>query len=228
MPAYSVPFVHSGDPGYAPPLARAPSPTDSIGTDYGPDETPDDEGQLSDREFADMCQRMLRLNIMRNDEVAANFDPLLPKPKSPEEEKSASAYACALFCSLTFRVGLHMQVMYNLRKEVKRLQEDALFEQTVLRGSLIPEQQQPSAKDIDSILQSMMGTAISPAAVPSTSAPVSRPDDFLSTKPLPDFPSPGLADASFSPDGLFARMASSTSTPTIGRRSTRNKAKTRR
>ena len=88
MPGYSVPYVHSGDPGYAPPLLRAPSPTDSIGTDYGPDETTVEETRLSDREFAQKCQQRLRLNALRPDEINANFDPLLPKPKNAEEEKS--------------------------------------------------------------------------------------------------------------------------------------------
>lgn len=89
MPAYSVPYVHSGDPGYAPPLLRAPSPTSSIGTDYGPDETSIIESGLSNQEFAQMCQQRLQLDSIRPDELCANFDPLLPKPKNQEEEKSA-------------------------------------------------------------------------------------------------------------------------------------------
>jgi hypothetical protein len=89
MPGYSVPFVHSGDPGYAPPHVRAPSPTDSIGTDYGPDETPDEEAQLSNKEFAQLCQQKLQLHATRPDELKSSLDrdPLLPKPKNEEDEK---------------------------------------------------------------------------------------------------------------------------------------------
>jgi hypothetical protein len=118
--------------------------------------------------------------------------------------------------------------MQNLRAQVKRLQEDALFEQTVLRGSLIAEEQQPSSKDIDAILRSMMGTAIGPSIAQNITGSASVHNDLLFPKPLPDLPSPGLADASFSPDVMFAHMAASTSTPATGRRLTRNKGKFRR
>ncbi|EKM51543.1 uncharacterized protein PHACADRAFT_261747 [Phanerochaete carnosa HHB-10118-sp] len=96
MPGYSVPYVHSGDPGYAPPVLRAPSPTDSIGTDYGPDETTPDEERLSDAEFAKICQQRLRLGDMRREEREAEADPLLQKPKNPDEERRASAIAWLL------------------------------------------------------------------------------------------------------------------------------------
>lgn len=104
MPGYSVPFVHSGDPGYAPPVLRAPSPTDSIGTDYGPDETSPDEDSLSDAEFARMCQQRLGLGDMRPDEMKSNFDPLLPKPKDEDEERGTSTVA--LLCPLSLDVLL--------------------------------------------------------------------------------------------------------------------------
>lgn len=92
MPAYSVPYVHSGDPAYAPPLLRAPSPTSSIGTDYGPDEPHGAEHLMSDAEFARMCQDKLKLNNVRREEEFANFDPLLPKCKTEEEERSTPSY----------------------------------------------------------------------------------------------------------------------------------------
>ena len=120
--------------------------------------------------------------------------------------------------------------MHHLRMQVKQLQEDALFEQTALRGSLIADEQQPSSNDIDAILRSMMGASIAPPNSQSTPGPnISYNNDFLSPiKPPLDFPSPGLSDVPFSPDTLFGRMAAGTSTPATGRRVTRNKGKARR
>lgn len=86
MPQSSAPYIHSGDPAYAPPLLRAPSPSSSIGTDYGPDETTPEEKQKSQSEFVKAIQDRLRLNDARPEETAANSDPLLPKPKDAHEE----------------------------------------------------------------------------------------------------------------------------------------------
>lgn len=99
MPGYSVPYVHTGDPGYAPPLIRAPSPTDSIGTDYGPDETTEAEARWPDQEFDKVCQRGLQLDVIRPDELRANYDPLLPKTKTEEERKRRAIIVAWPACS---------------------------------------------------------------------------------------------------------------------------------
>ncbi|GJE97126.1 hypothetical protein PsYK624_133370 [Phanerochaete sordida] len=216
MPGYSVPYVHSGDPGYAPPVLRAPSPTDSIGTDYGPDETTPDEESLTDAEFDLMCRQHLRLGDVRPDEMRANIDPILPKPKNVDEERL-----------------LYYQVMNGLRAQVRRLQEDHLFEQTVLRGSVVADERQPMSHDIDVILQSMMGTSTdSPARTPANigQTPLPTHNDFLSSKAMPhfpDFPSPGLADTSLMfPEPTSGMIPQSSSTPAVGRRVTRNMTRT--
>lgn len=228
MPAYSVPYVHSGDPGYAPPLLRAPSPTSSIGTDYSPDETSPTEADLTAAEFEHMCQQRLQLSDMRPDERLANYDPLLPKPRNSDEETGAGIVGCLyVFCSTTQAV-LYNQVMHHLRLQVRRLQEDALFEQTLLRPSVITEEKQPSSSDLDDILQSMMGTSIASSTAPASAlTPGLVNTDLLSPKPLLDFPSPAGSSGFIFPDPSSARMVGSASTP-APRRVTRNMGKTPR
>lgn len=46
--------------------------------------------------------------------------------------------------------------MRKLRRAVQDLEENELFEQTLLRGSRIALEEQPSTNDIDSIMRSMM------------------------------------------------------------------------
>ncbi|KIP10203.1 hypothetical protein PHLGIDRAFT_66002 [Phlebiopsis gigantea 11061_1 CR5-6] len=210
MPAYSVPYVHSGDPAYAPPLLRAPSPTSSIGTDYGPDEPEADENLLSDNAFARTCQAKLRLNEARKEEEFACFDPLLPKCIDAEQENH-----------------LYMRVMQHLRGAVRHLQADALFEQTLERGTVITEEQKPSSSDLDRILESMMGTAISPAEstpAPAPPTPLPTNDDLLGGKPMLDFPSPSAPGGFIFP----TPSAADASTPAANRRVTRNMGKSRR
>jgi hypothetical protein len=47
--------------------------------------------------------------------------------------------------------------MRNLRQKVHELEEDELFERTLLRGSQAGLEPQPSSGDIDVIMRSMMG-----------------------------------------------------------------------
>lgn len=112
--------VHPGDPGYAPPLIRPPSPASSIGTVYGADETSDTDDA----------------------EARANRHVLLPRARTADDEKT-----------------IFEHVMINLRKEVRKLEEDELFERTVLRGSQVAQEPHPSSDDIDTIMRSMMGHA---------------------------------------------------------------------
>lgn len=87
--ASHIPYIHSADPAYAPPVLRAPSPSSSIGTNYDPDETPEVELHMSDEDFARTCEDKLQLGQPRSDEIAACKDPLLARPHSKEEEQSA-------------------------------------------------------------------------------------------------------------------------------------------
>ena len=123
-------------------------------------------------------------------------------------------------------VDLHEQVMRNLRLAVQQLQEDALFEQTLSQRSANTEEQKPSSNDIDDILMSMMGTAISPSAtpLPAPSTPLFINEDLLGNKPMLDFPSPS-APGGFT---FSTPSAADSSTPAPKRRVTRSMGKARR
>lgn len=53
------------------------------------------------------------------------------------------------------------KIMKNLRVKIQELEEDELFEQTLLRGSQIGQETRPSTNDIDVLMKSMMTTGIS-------------------------------------------------------------------
>ncbi|CCM04936.1 uncharacterized protein FIBRA_07133 [Fibroporia radiculosa] len=131
--------IHAGGPQYAPPVLRAASPTSSIGTEYGEDNTDLADRELNQQEFEQKCEVFLRLHEPRPEEELAREDPRLPKPKTAAEEKV-----------------LHESVMKSLRIRVKKLEEDDLFEQMMLRGTRVAQEQQASSNDIDSIMLSLM------------------------------------------------------------------------
>jgi hypothetical protein len=79
--------IHPGDPSYAPPLIRPPSPASSIGTVYGDDETSQSDAELDDAAFASKHEEALKLNHPSDAETRAVRSVLLPRPKNAEEEK---------------------------------------------------------------------------------------------------------------------------------------------
>ncbi|KAF8813344.1 hypothetical protein BYT27DRAFT_7180826 [Phlegmacium glaucopus] len=139
-----------------------PSPTSSVGTVYGLDETAysDTEYKLSDCVFARKCEEQMELHMPRKEEFDADQDPLLTIPQSggmpvrisertldPLEEKL-----------------LYDHVMGNLRQAVAQLDENELFEQTLRRSSQATLEIQPSTNDIDILMRSMMGPSMNIAA----------------------------------------------------------------
>lgn len=81
-----VGHIHTGDPPYAPPLLRAASPSSSIGTDYGPDATSPVEAQMSPDQFSIICEQRLFLKLPKMEEIEANKNPLLPRPKVEKQD----------------------------------------------------------------------------------------------------------------------------------------------
>ena len=67
-----------------PVIHRMPSPTSSVGTVYGLDETAlsDSEYKLSDSAFARKCEEQMELYMPRKEETEADKDPLLTIPQS--------------------------------------------------------------------------------------------------------------------------------------------------
>ena len=81
--------VHHGDLPYSNPVLRSASPSGSINTEYGPDETTVEEWALSDEEFHRRVEAQLRLNQPRDAEHAAEIRGLrIPayKPGTSEEK----------------------------------------------------------------------------------------------------------------------------------------------
>lgn len=92
MPQATHQFFHAGQPQYAPPVLRAPSPSSSIGTAYGPDETSLEDRDLGQEAFERRCEDRLRLRQPRPEEVRANEDPLIrPRPKTAPEENGQTS-----------------------------------------------------------------------------------------------------------------------------------------
>ncbi len=79
--------VHTADPVYATPVLRAPSPTGSLSTEYGPDEG-GSENELSDENFAKLCEERigLRKKPLETDRESTAFHVLIPKPRDKNEE----------------------------------------------------------------------------------------------------------------------------------------------
>jgi len=209
------PSIHSADPPYAPPVLRAASPSSSIGTDYGDDQTSPEETQMNSDDFDKTCHERLKLDHPNHDEVMANHSPLLPKPKNPKEETI-----------------LYAKVMQNLRNQVKKLRDDEIFQQTMQRASQMnySETPQPSSNDIDTILQSMMGYHPSPHLHQTSTSPTPTGIATLSNPMSPVSPggsigSNGLLFGAITSEG---DSESQSSTTTTGRRPGRSKGKGRR
>ena len=80
--------AHTIDPVYATPVLRASSPTDSVNTTYGPDETSASDGIVSDDEFAFRVEEALGLRRSSWADAERPKQVLLPKPKDAKEEQS--------------------------------------------------------------------------------------------------------------------------------------------
>lgn len=80
--------THTVDPVYAPPVLRAPSPTDSISTEYGLDETSIADKALSDEDFAKRVDLEIGLRKTKWSEVGVPKSVLLGRTPDSKEEAS--------------------------------------------------------------------------------------------------------------------------------------------
>ena len=88
MSSHQLPHPYQ-NPEYAPPVLRVPSPTSSVGTTYGPDQTSFSDTELSQPAFENKWLAKLNLNKPRKEEEEADEDPLILRPKSKEEESGS-------------------------------------------------------------------------------------------------------------------------------------------
>ncbi|EAU86181.1 hypothetical protein CC1G_03392 [Coprinopsis cinerea okayama7 len=169
--------VHTQNPhgttAYAPPVTcRAASPASSIGTQYGDDATPEDEMEMDDWEFEEMCLDRIRLRDPRPEEELAERDPLVTDPARGKGGDAEQA--------------LFEKILQNLRAEIKRLDDEEIYERALLKGSQIGLEIQAPTTDIDKIMRSMMGSALSLGAPDRVQRPVpadAMPED-VPTQPV--------------------------------------------
>jgi hypothetical protein len=81
------------NPEYASPVIRDPSPASSVGTVYGPDQTPSSDEELDqaafERKWDYEVAGALHLHKLTAEEEAANKDPLIARPSTAAEERRA-------------------------------------------------------------------------------------------------------------------------------------------
>jgi hypothetical protein len=67
---------------------------------------------------------------------------------------------CRIYCYHTDSyLGIHEKILRSLRYQVHLLEENELFEQTLLQGSQAAFESQPTSNDIDTLMRSMMTLA---------------------------------------------------------------------
>jgi hypothetical protein len=129
------------NPEYADPVIREPSPASSVGTVYGPDQTTSSDEELDQADFERKWEAKLNLRLpTKAEEDAELHDPLLPRPSTAVEEQEQ-----------------FQRTLNKLRAAVEELEENELFEQTMLRGSQAALEEEMIPNDIDTLMLSMMG-----------------------------------------------------------------------
>lgn len=78
--------THTVDPVYAPPVLRAASPTDTISTEYGDDETSQAHKNMTEEEFAQHVEEEIGLRRTDWSDAPGPKLVLLPRPSNKQEE----------------------------------------------------------------------------------------------------------------------------------------------
>ncbi|KAJ3517922.1 hypothetical protein NMY22_g13857 [Coprinellus aureogranulatus] len=110
---------------------------------------------MSEKEFARFCEEKIKLNHPRPEEERAQREPLI---RDPARGKGGDA-----------EHALYERIVASLRAEIKRLEDEEIFERALRKGSQIGLEQQPPTSDIDKIMRSMMGPGFSLALAASGS-----------------------------------------------------------
>jgi hypothetical protein len=77
---------------YDNPVLRSNSPSDSLSTEYGPDETTQAERELSTAEFTCRVESTHRFHVAREAELVAEQPPLLPPLNQWDEKDEKGEY----------------------------------------------------------------------------------------------------------------------------------------
>jgi hypothetical protein len=148
------------DPTYASALVSAPSPTSSIGSRLPDDETDPDDARLTQEEFDAKCWKTLRIDEPTAEETSAMRRPLYHASHRMHPEQAGRSVQLITWdasdLGLDYTAGFVPSFMQNLRTEIKKLQDNELFEQTILQGTQVGQDSLTPTGDIDAIMQSML------------------------------------------------------------------------
>ena len=148
------------DPTYTSALVPAPSPTSSIGSRLPDDETDPDDARLTQEEFDAKCWKALKIDEPTKEETNAMGRPIYHGGHKLDPERggwpveSATWNPSDLVLLSTARIV--PVIMQNLRAQMKKLQDNELFEQAILKGSQAGQDSLTPTGDIDAIMQSML------------------------------------------------------------------------
>jgi hypothetical protein len=121
------------DPTYASALVSAPSPTSSIGSRLPDDETDPDDARLTQEEFDAKCWKTLRIDEPTAEETSAMRRPLYHTSHRMDPEQAGRSVQLITWnasdLGLDYTAGFVPSFMQNLRTEIKKLQDNELFEQ---------------------------------------------------------------------------------------------------
>ncbi|KAI0276795.1 hypothetical protein BGY98DRAFT_983824 [Russula aff. rugulosa BPL654] len=140
--------VHRGDVPYQAPFTRSTSPNDSLTTAYGADETSLSDAELSEDAFSNKVLTGLRIHEKREEEERAEARPLIMPRVRRGTTTSVSAQ--------TEEKAMFDQVMRSLRWHIEELEEEDTVESVLQRRIKGAVETQPSASEMDLIMESLM------------------------------------------------------------------------
>ncbi|KAL5512769.1 hypothetical protein ACEPAG_3035 [Sanghuangporus baumii] len=172
MPISAQPS-HTVNPVYATPVLRAPSPAESINTEYGQDDSSIADAGTDDEEFARQIEEQIGLRRMTWQEAGSPKPVILPRPQKDSKEEQQ----------------LFERVMKNLREKVKEIEDEELFDSVVTLNpgpAFVPTD--PTAQDVEAIMRSMLPLSLSSPSSKSPQHPSTFPPAFP-TNNAPSYPS---------------------------------------
>ena len=152
--------MQTNDPTYASALVPAPSPTSSIGSRLPDDETDPDDAMLTQEEFDAKCWKALKIDEPTVEELNAMGRPTYHGGHKMDPERGGGSVEPVTWNLSKFvffdTARIVPVIMQNLRAQMKKLQDNELFEQAILKGSQVGQDNLTPTGDIDAIMQSML------------------------------------------------------------------------